>query len=1280
MSTRRAVALLFGLSALLAPAAARGQAITAGLGGGTSSLVSQPFDVPVIVDMTARPERVGAFALRIQWNPAVLQFQIGMPGSFGDVTANQDSVAQGIIKLAGANPAGAAGLITLGVGRFVPLKADTTTLLLTFSQLYAAGTFADLRPSLSVSNGQFCAAAGRYGDIDGDGVSNSRDALIALESAVGLDVSAYPIALGDVTGDGVTNTRDALVMLSAGVGIDVSGFPRLGQVSGGACAPGVPVTMAITPVAATGVLVGQEVAFEARAVGPTGALVTIPGAIFRSSNPSVLAFTSPSGPSTAEALAPGTVTVTAVRDAKDSVQTTVTVVARRTTHWVDAKAAGAPNQLGTQTLPFATIGAALQVAQGGDTVRPQPGRYEESLVVSGAIVLMGDTLPDGTRPVIAGQGTGILLSGTGSREVHYLELDDFANAIDIQGPSHVLLRGIRARNVVYGVLAAESPVGQLRIESSRFSGGTALAEVGAAVNVGSVDTLVVQGTEISDFANYGVHTSGTDSLAVLGSSIHDIGLYAIDAEPSAPMAFVLDSSAVSSSYQAVWLSPIRSAAFTHTRFTGGGFGVTVSGNGAGWVRFQHDSMDAGDGGGQWLAAARLDSLVMDSIWVRNPSGYGSTMDVPLIRVTNSRFVDLGGAALEVLFAAGGGGRVALDNVAVTGDPRCDVCATAFSLTSATTTANNVAGTNLSEMFSTSGDSSLTVTNAVFQHVSVPISWSASDTGTTARVTVRNSQFLGFDTGVYASQGALTVDSNTFQASQGYAVQAYGPEGSLRIVGNTVSGVANAFNVSAFNRPVAVAITDNVITDLSANGIQAEGGADSLNSTFQILRNSLACNAKGTTSGEGILLSSAHSVIASNQVLGCYSGISVSASGSATAVPRVDSVVGNTVTLPSFPYFGLYVSGAVQARIAGNSVTADTTGGFFGDIWVTGATTSGGPVTAAIDSNVVSGGSYTGIYVADVDSAAVRFNTVQGVASANCIGCGEGGISVDGAVPGAASVYGNLVRNVRGIGINGTNSDTALVVVDSNLVAGNTYGMSLGQGNWQGSYHVTRNRITNNTTPVGGYGIYIYYADTLRTLVDSNNIVGNRFGLYATANGYHVPNNWWGDPVGPSCPEPCSGGSTGDSMTATLAYLPVLTAPMPSGLPLNVPPAMLAGAVRPAAARLVSRSAVTPVVRGFAGSPRLAVRVTAPRLAARAPARLGAAKAAALQVQIDRLAAAVAARTGEQAAGVAGMTTRAAERRAWLQGQVRAAGQRDSLRTAQMAAQVAAQQALHARQR
>lgn len=1292
---RRAALSLFVVAALLAPWAARAQTIGAGLGGNASGLVGQPFDIPIVVDMTGRPDLLGAFALTLRWRPGVLQFQEGIGGTFGAVTANTDSAAQGVIRLTGANPAGVGGLVTLGIGRFVPLTADTTTLALSFAQLYAAGTFADLRPSLTVTSGEYCAAVGRYGDINGDGVINSADALIALTNAVGLPVGSYPIALGDVDSSGVTDTRDALIMLSDAVGIDVSAFPRVGRMLGGACATAIPVTIAIAPTAVTGVLVGQEVTFEARASGPTGALMTLPNAVFRSSDTTVLAFQG--SPVVAVARAAGSVTVTAVRDGKDSAQTTVTVVARRTTHYVDAKAASAPNQLGTQALPFATIGAALAVARGGDTVRPQPGRYGENLVVDSAIVLLGDTLADGTRPVLAGAGTGIYLGGSGSAEVDYLELDGFASAIDIEGPSHVLLQGIWATGVGYGVMSDGGPIGQLRIESSRLTGTGGEYNSGSGVEIYStLDTLVVQGTEISDFAGDGVSADEVLSVAVHSSLIHDLGGYGIFAECEAPLTFVMDSTSVlNTSSWSVMLGGIQSAAFSHNHLTNvplngnysGYFtGVSVSGSGGGgWLRFEGDSINQTGSDPEWLDAEGLDSLRINSLWARIPNGYGYAYDVPLVRVTNSQFVDLTGLALEVYFY-GTGGRVAIDNVSATGAPSCDLCATAFYLSSAATTANNFTGTNLSMALSTSGDSSLTVTSSVFNHVDTPIVWAVTDSGTGAQLVVRNSQFLGFSDAIVSNYGAVLVDSNAFQASLYPAIQVAQPEGSVQIAGNSFAGVYGAINVAPVHT-VEVAITDNTITDLAGYGIIGGGGADSTNVEYQILRNTIACNAQGATSGYGIEEELAQSVISANQVQGCWSGISAWANETNTAVPRFDSIVGNTVTVPANAYGGIYVSGAVQAFVEQNVVTADTTGySSYGDIWVGGDSTSAGSVTAWVDSNTVVGGSYYGIYVSNLDGVDVVFNTVQDVSKAGCGGCLDGGIVAAGPIRGQATIYGNLVRGSVGTGISASNSDTTTIVVDSNLVSGNTIGMSLGQYPPVGAVTVTNNRITGSLGPYGSsFGLFFYYADPVRSRVTENNIVGNQYGAYDYDGAYYyTQNNWWGAAAGPSCTgEPCAGGSTGDSASVSLNVYPWLAAPVASGLPLSAPPARFALVRRPVAVRAASAVAsVAPIARGASvrSSPAMASLVAPPahQVAARVPAGLSPARAAAVQRQLDRRSANLAARAREQATVTAAVAARAAERAAWLQAVEHAAEQRAAARAAKVAEQVTAQRALHAR--
>jgi len=1296
----RRTALLLTVAALLAPKPARAQAISAGLGGNASGIVGQPVDVPVVVDMTGRPDRLGAFALTLRWRPGVLQFQQGLGGNFGSVTANTDSAVYGIIHLTGANPAGVGGLVTLGIGRFVPLTADTTTLTLSFSQLYAAGTFADLRPNLTVNSGEYCSAVGRYGDINGDGLVNSADALIALTNAVGLPTGPYPIALGDVDSSGVTDTRDALIMLSDAVGIDVSAFPRVDRMLGGACATGIPVTIAIAPAAVSGVLVGQEVDFEARASGPTGALVALPNAVFRSSDPTVLAFQG--SPAVAVALAAGSVTVTAVRDGKDSAQTTVTVVARRTTHWVDAKAASASNQLGTQTLPFATIGAALAVARAGDTIRPQPGRYTEAVVAESSVVLMGDTLPDGTRPAIAGPGTGILFLGAGTSEAQYLEVDGAATAFDIEGPSHVLLRGIWAKSVAYGVMSDGPPIGQLRIESSRLTGTGSTFYSGAGVEIYStLDTLVVQGSEISDFASDGIYADAALNVTVHASQIHDINGYGVYAFGETPVSFAMDSTTVTNTTSwSVDLGAIQSATFAHNHFlnvplngtySGYSTGIQVVGNGSGFVRLEGDSLYQTGSDPEWLSASGIDSLRIDSLWARMPNGYGYVYDVPLVRVTNSQFVNLTGLALEVYFSTLPGGRVAIDNVSATGDASCDQCATAFSLTNAATIVNNFTGTNLSEGLTASGDSSLTVTGSTFNHVSSPLVWMVADSALAAQLTVRNSQFLGFEDAIFAENGAVVVDSNTFQNSQDYAIEASQPVGTAQVVGNTFTDVYTAIEVYGVTLPIVGTISENVITGVSEYGIEAQGGADSLNDSYQIVGNSVACNASGASYGYGIWEQYAHSVIRGNQVTGCWAGILAEGQYASTSVPRRDSILGNTVTVPGPSYAGIYVSGAVQARVAGNIVSADTTGySSYGDIYLTGDSTIGGLVTARVDSNVVAGGSYYGIWVDNVDSAGVLFNTVQGVAQGCGGGCQEGGIVVSGPVRNAALVFGNLSRQNSGAGISASNLDTALVVVDSNLVSGNTVGMNVGQYSptTPGPVHVTRNRITGSTAPFGGgYGVYFYFPDPVRTLVDSNNIVGNQYGAYSyLSTAYQMPNNWWGDTAGPTCLvqyEACFNSVVGDSVGdgLTNSWQPPLTAPMPSGLPLNAPPARFASRLSALMARPTPTAVrAAPVTRGASVRRAFVPRVPAtPRLATLpAPQGLKATQADAVRRGSNTRAAVMAVQQQRLLAASEAVANHLTARAARLAALKQAIAERDSLRAARVATQVAAQKALHAR--
>ncbi len=276
----------------------------------------------------------------------------------------------------------------------------------------------------------------------------------------------------------------------------------------------------------------------------------------------------------------------------------------------------------------------------------------------------------------------------------------------------------------------------------------------------------------------------------------------------------------------------------------------------------------------------------------------------------------------------------------------------------------------------------------------------------------------------------------------------------------------------------------------------------------------------------------------------------------------------------------------------------------------------------------------------------------------------------------------------GTGISASNSDPVMVTVDSNLVSGNTYGMSLGEYPGVGPVHVTRNRITGSSVPLGGgYGVYFYYADPVRTLVDSNNIAGNQYGAYSyLGSAYQMPNNWWGDVNGPTClPQdgPCSSSVVGDSVGAGLtnSWEPALTAPMPSGLPLNAPPARFVSRLSAVMARpTASAVRAVPVTRGASVRRVFVPRVpVTPRLATlAAPQGLKATQAEAVRRGSNTRAALMAVQQQRLVAASEAVASQLTARAARLAALKRAIAERDSLRAARVAEQVAAQQALHAR--
>ena len=63
----------------------------------------------------------------------------------------------------------------------------------------------------------------KIGDMSGDGVIDSEDALLMLRAAIGLDlVEPRFVVIGDVDGDGVITSADALFTLRFSLGLDTN--------------------------------------------------------------------------------------------------------------------------------------------------------------------------------------------------------------------------------------------------------------------------------------------------------------------------------------------------------------------------------------------------------------------------------------------------------------------------------------------------------------------------------------------------------------------------------------------------------------------------------------------------------------------------------------------------------------------------------------------------------------------------------------------------------------------------------------------------------------------------------------------------------------------------------------------------------------------------------------------------------------------------------------------------------------------------------------------------
>jgi len=407
---RRCLLALCALGWLVAPSRARASALTDSVlvrvGSDLSGRAGSYLDVPITVDLRGAPGRqLGSYRAQLAWNPALLELTQVNPGNFAPPQANISALNTGSAAVTAVLPAGAGGVVTVFVAHFFIL-ADTaqSPVTVAFSEMSATATsvtpYESLLPLIQIVQGTFCRSLGRWGDVNGDGQSNSLDALVALSVVVGLavDTTVMTPALADVDGDGQVTSRDALIMLSYAVGLPVTGY-RVLLTAAGACGTGAATNLAVTPDSVE-LVGGQSVAVLVQATDSAGRAVPLDSVSWTSSNPVVAGYDPSTGQVQGRSAGVATLTVSLGPGVQGVLK--VSVIARRTTWYADVqRALNAPAQTGSQALPFQYIGDALALARDGDTVRVAGGTYEEIVSQGVSVALLGDSL---NRPVLDPRG------------------------------------------------------------------------------------------------------------------------------------------------------------------------------------------------------------------------------------------------------------------------------------------------------------------------------------------------------------------------------------------------------------------------------------------------------------------------------------------------------------------------------------------------------------------------------------------------------------------------------------------------------------------------------------------------------------------------------------------------------------------------------------------------------------------------------------------------------------------------------------------------------------
>lgn len=931
---RRAALLVLVLGALLpcvSPLAAQTDTVTVGVGGELSQVPGEYLLMPIYADMTkAGGERLGSYTIRLAWDPSILYYDSAEPGTFAQATVNADSAySYGVLRVSGISPAGMDSVFDLVRLRYYTYSG-TTPVDLSVTELSAAGTLRDLLATAAVEavSGTYCPALGHWGDMDADGQANSRDALAILSQVVGMDVSgSFTVALGDVDGDGNTNTRDALILLSYAVGIDIAG-QRVLLTAPGACGAGTVPSIAIVPDTAD-IVVGQEAQLQAVTYDATGRPTAVQGVNWSVADPVIAAVTAGG---LLKGATPGTTTVTAALGPGVAIDATVVVSARRTVWYVDGPtAAQRPIQLGSQAYPFSSVERAFPLVSEGDTIRVAPGIHEYSQYSSSAldvgIAIIGDTLADGTRPILRSPPdlarTAIDWGGGVNGMLQNLVFEGFDEVVYAFGVRNITADNVRIVDppTVYSdAFYVYGTIDTLRVLNSELLGDSAF-QSGTGIYVGSGAQLInVEDTRITNWGGGGVYVYAVDSLDVQRSVIgptQGYGIYAYNSGVVSTGVAVAETRILESSYGSIYVDNARSVSlsgnYVHALWANAvvAYGVSpvVSGSRFASVNdtifFRADDYD-------YLYVQTFDSVAVDGMIMSSPADtamyqYGD-IAANYVAIANSHFLNLYGSAFYV-----DARELTVDGSEFTGCAVCD--------------------------------------------------WNGNG---------------GFYTRAYADSGPVARISNSsfYNLSYPYYNAFSGDNVGLFVfTGNSVDSVIDGFRVHADS----IYVADNVMTRVRDYGAWAEQSFSNrppVRAVFE--RNDVTCSVQASYTAYGLFAGSIPITADSNTVRDCDHGIYA---GYGASYQLDDALIrDDSILMPSdgSGVNGIYVAGRFGfVDVSGNVVRRGQNG-----ISLQPNVLAGDTSFMRVDSNAVSQTSAYAVYLSPYDSMSVNgmWNNISGNAN------------------------------------------------------------------------------------------------------------------------------------------------------------------------------------------------------------------------------------------------------------------------------------------------------------